>query len=195
LEIGKAAGKWYKYLTQQTKPQSPSHSGYVLSNPDLKTQNIDAYGTQGLVVAAGGDSCGPTTCAIAAYYYHGEVSGTAEETARNLSQKYPGGWNGSGHGSGGENLNSILSDFKVKNERSRDVGAAGVQALVEANVTRRTPMILNVGWHWVCAVEIVGGVCVVLDPWFGVTAVPLRDFPKYPHPGKAIEGWVITTSR
>ena len=45
------------------------------------------------------------------------------------------------------------------------------------------------------AEETLGSVSVILDPWFGVMEVQLENFPAYPHPGKTINGWVITSSQ
>tara|TARA_B100000767_G_scaffold102717_1_gene98600 strand:+ start:516 stop:713 length:198 start_codon:yes stop_codon:yes gene_type:complete len=45
------------------------------------------------------------------------------------------------------------------------------------------------------AEETLGSVSVILDPWFGVMKAQLENFPAYPHPGKTIDGWVITSSQ
>ena len=186
----KAEGRWYNWYQQQTKPSTEASS-----NPELVMRNIDSVGTQGLAVVSGGDSCGPTSCSMLAYYYHGQIKEISEESSRDLSLSLGGGWDGSGNGAGGFNLNDVLTALKVKSNPSTNVGANNVAHAIVTNATKRTPMIVNVGWHWVVALEVVNNSCIFLDPWFGVHSVPIASFPAYPKPGKAIDGWIITTYR
>ncbi len=191
--MGNVCGKWYYWLKQATHTDEAITDASVAEMRGWVPETIAGIPTGRYVAEDGGDSCGPTSIAIA-YYYITNME-MAEDRMRQMAAEHPEGYHAGGVGTG-----TYTSALKyVLDNIAGGVPTGWIEkhgVISEKNVRRyvrkNRPVIFNVGWHFTVGVEIVGNSLVCIDPWFGPTEVPLDNLPDYPHPGKAFNGWVVS---
>jgi len=130
-------------------------------------------------------SCGPACVAMVERIY--KHLGRSDETrARQISQKYPGGWTLAG-GTYTNNLSSVLNAEGVKTYKETYVGPGKVHSYLKYYARFSTPVIAHVKWggeaalgHFVvCPICDTDDTFVFYDPWYGIIEVSGYDLPNY----------------
>jgi hypothetical protein len=193
---GKAEGNHYSWLRQQTHTLDAISDARAAEARGWVRETIHGHPTGRWVPEDGGDSCGPT--AVAILYSYVVDKPMPEDRMRAKTAEYPHGYHAGGVGSG--TYSSALADALnglghgvPKGWRAEQIGTdqAGLAAWVGAHVSKRTPVIFNIGWHFVVGVEVVNGKLICADPWDGIQAAPLSALPGYPVSHRAFNGWVV----
>lgn len=129
-------------------------------------------------------SCGPACCYMVVCMIKKISMAGGEAFMRNLAIKY-----GAtifdllvGSGTYGTQLRQILIDNGLRvDSRFRAENEYWSMALA---ASEERPMILNVAWengggHWVVCVGANRNGAIILDPWYGLSEIPLAALPAY----------------
>jgi hypothetical protein len=155
-------------------------------------------------------SCGPACVAMVERLY--KHRGKSDEArARQLSEKYPGGWTFGGAGSYPWNVSSVLNAEGVKAYRAENVACPNVRAYLRHYARFSTPVVATVRWYSgaghfvVCAVRDPDDTFVFYDPFYGLVQQTGAYFPYYYASGGKktpessglgyFDGWLIITYR
>jgi hypothetical protein len=190
--------KHYNWLKQATHTDGAIENESLARARGYVPQTMRGIETGLYVAEDGGDSCGPTCIAMAHYY----ITDTqlSEQTAREDAMRKPDGYHATGAGSGTfeSALASVMNDlghgFPAGWRNGYFAPNSDNFLKIARSVTKRKPVIFNVGWHFSLAVEVIGDDLVCVDPWFGPTVVNLKALPVYPQSGKAFNGYLVYLS-
>ncbi len=203
MQHGMVGGKAYHYQLQQTHTDFGTTDAGIARARGFVPQTNAGGATGRFVAVDGGDSCGPTALAIAYYYVKGTQMSEGE--FRGLSSQDGEGWQTGGVGSGTNSMQSL-----VRTGRSVGLNCGDALHYRHAHTTRnwlrqhvdkkaKKVAILNVGWHFTVAVDIVStsdddadDVLICADPWFRIVETPMADLMDYNAPNKALNGWFFS---